>query len=105
MRTLRPLRCRFTLDAFGGTKVSFTPLKDLKFDFLKIDGNIIQNILNDRSEFAKTRAIVLACSKIGTRTIAGFVESDETVVKLREIGVDYVQGFGIGRPQPLGESS
>jgi EAL domain-containing protein (putative c-di-GMP-specific phosphodiesterase class I) len=98
---LRPLGCRFTVDGFGGVRVSFAPFSDLRFDFLKIDGNIIQNILHEPSELAKTKAIVLACRKIGVHTIAGLVESDETLAKLREIGVDYVQGFGISRPAPL----
>jgi PAS domain S-box-containing protein len=104
MSALRPLGCRFSVDGFGGVKVSFAPFKDLQFDFLKIDGSIIQNILTERSDLAKTKAIVLACRKIGVRSIALFVESDETIAKLREIGVDYVQGFGIGRPAPLAQA-
>jgi len=103
MTMLRPLGCRFTVDGFGGVKVSFAPFKDLRFDFLKIDGLIIQNILDERSELAKTRAIALACRKIGVRTIAEFVETEETIDKLREIGVDYVQGFGIGKPGPIAQ--
>ncbi|MDB5808350.1 MAG: diguanylate phosphodiesterase [Betaproteobacteria bacterium] len=98
---LAPHGCRFTIDGFGGSKVSFAPFKELKFDFVKIDGNIILNILTEKSEFAKTKAIVLACRRIGVGTIAAFVETDETVIKLREIGVDFVQGFGIGRPERL----
>ena len=101
MNALQPLGCRFSADGFGGVKVSFAPFRDLKFDFLKIDGTIIQNMLKDRSDLAKTKAIVLACRKIGVRTIAQLVETDETIAKLREIGVQYVQGFGISRPAPL----
>jgi EAL domain-containing protein (putative c-di-GMP-specific phosphodiesterase class I) len=101
---LRPLGCRFTVDGFGGIKVSFAPFRDLKFDFLKIDGVIIQNILRERSDLAKTKAIVLACRKIGVRTIAALVESDDTIAKLREIGIDYAQGFGISRPAPLAQA-
>jgi EAL domain-containing protein (putative c-di-GMP-specific phosphodiesterase class I) len=98
---LAPLGCRFSVDGFGGVKVWFEPFKDLKFDFLKIDGSIIRNILTESSNLAKAKAIVLACRKIGMRTIAEFVETDETVAILREIGVDYAQGFGIGRPAAL----
>jgi EAL domain-containing protein (putative c-di-GMP-specific phosphodiesterase class I) len=101
MAVLKPLGCRFTADGFGSVKVSFAPFKELKFDFLKIDGSIIQNILRERSDLARTRAIVLACQKTGIRAIAAFVETDDTLAKLIEIGVDYAQGFGIGRPQPL----
>jgi PAS domain S-box-containing protein len=104
MNALQPLGCRFTADGFGGVKVSFAPFRDLRFDFLKIDGTIIQNMLKDSSDLAKTKAIVLACRKIGVRTIAQLVETDETIAKLREIGVHYVQGFGISRPAPLAQA-
>jgi EAL domain-containing protein (putative c-di-GMP-specific phosphodiesterase class I)/PAS domain-containing protein len=101
INTLKPLGCRFTVDAFGSTKASFTPLKGLAVDFLKIDGVIIQNILRDPATLAKTRAINTVCGKIRLRSIAEFVETDETLDKLREVGVDYVQGFGIARPEPV----
>jgi EAL domain-containing protein (putative c-di-GMP-specific phosphodiesterase class I)/PAS domain-containing protein len=101
MRALRPLGCRFTADAFGSVKVSFAPFRELKFDFVKIDGIIIQNMLREQSDLAKTRAIALACRKIGVRTIAEFVETEETLARLRDIGIDYAQGFGIGKPEPL----
>jgi len=93
--------CRFTLDAFGSVKVSFSHLAGLAIDYIKIDGVIVQHVLRDPSELAKARAINLTCQKLGVRTIAEFVESRETLDKLREIGVDYVQGFGIARPEPL----
>jgi EAL domain-containing protein (putative c-di-GMP-specific phosphodiesterase class I)/PAS domain-containing protein len=98
---LRRAGCRFSIDGFGGTNVSFSYLEELTVDFLKIDGSIIQNILRDPTELAKTRAINTVCQKAGTRTIAEFVETKETLDKLREIGVDYVQGFGIARPVPI----
>jgi EAL domain-containing protein (putative c-di-GMP-specific phosphodiesterase class I) len=104
MSILRPLGCRFTVDGFvGSSEVLFAPFKDLKFDFLKIDGIIIQNILKERSALAKTKAIVLACQKIGVCTIAELVETEATIAQLREIGVDYMQGFGISRPAPLAQ--
>jgi EAL domain-containing protein (putative c-di-GMP-specific phosphodiesterase class I) len=66
---------------------------------------IIQNILRDPATLAKTRAINTACGTVGLRTIAEFVETLETLEKLREIGVDYVQGFGIARPEPIDKLS
>lgn len=101
MGELRPLGCHFAVDCFGRHKVSFAPFRHLRFDFLKIDGSIIGGILNDDSELAKVKAIVLACQRIGVRTIAQFVEQEATCAKLREIGVDYVQGFSVGEPGPL----
>lgn len=98
---LKPAGCRFTVDAFGSVRVSFSHLKCLAVDFVKIDGIIIQNILHDPLGLATAKAINIVCQEIGIRTIAEFVESKETLDKLREIGVDYVQGFGIARPEPL----
>jgi EAL domain-containing protein (putative c-di-GMP-specific phosphodiesterase class I)/PAS domain-containing protein len=105
INALKPLGCRFTVDAFGSVKVSFSHLKGLAVDFLKIDGVIIQNILRDPAALAKTRAINTVCGKVRLRAIAEFVETDETLEKLREVGVDYVQGFGIARPEPVDKLS
>jgi EAL domain-containing protein (putative c-di-GMP-specific phosphodiesterase class I)/PAS domain-containing protein len=100
---LKPAGCRFTVDAFGSVKVSFAHLRGLAVDFLKIDGVIIQNILRNPAELAKLQAIAAVCRKIGVRTIAEFVENGETLHKLRELGIDYAQGFGIARPAPIAE--
>jgi EAL domain-containing protein (putative c-di-GMP-specific phosphodiesterase class I) len=97
---LKPLGCRFTLDAFGSTKVSFSHLEGLAFDFLKIDGVIIEGIHTQLGS-ATVKAINIVCQEVGMRTIAEFVETKETLAKLREIGVDYVQGFGVSRPEPI----
>jgi EAL domain-containing protein (putative c-di-GMP-specific phosphodiesterase class I) len=98
---LKPYGCRFTVDAFGSAKGSFAPLRGLAFDFLKIDGVLVQNMLRDPAARARITAINTACHRIGMRTIAEFVEDDVTLAALRRIGVDYVQGFGISRPVPL----
>ncbi|MDH3288922.1 MAG: EAL domain-containing protein [Betaproteobacteria bacterium] len=93
--------CRISIDSFTSIKVSFSHLTDLAVDFIKIDGDIVQKIAHNPTELAKVKAIVLACQRIGVRTIAEFVETKETLDLLREIGVDYVQGFGISRPEPI----
>ena len=97
--------CRITLDAFGSVKVSFSHLTGLAIDFLKIDGAIIQNVVRDPAALAKARAITHASQRTGLRTIAECVEDKETLEKLRGIGVDYAQGFGVARPDPLGKLS
>lgn len=102
---LKPLGCRFTLDGFGSTKVSFSHLNDLSVDFIKIDGVIIESMLQGVLGPATVKAIHLVCKEVGIRTIAEFVENKETLVKLREIGVDYVQGFGIARPEPIAKAA
>jgi EAL domain-containing protein (putative c-di-GMP-specific phosphodiesterase class I) len=98
---LKPLGCRFTLDSFGSIKVSFSYLEGLPFDFLKIDGIIIDSMLHGSLGPATVKAINIVCREVGIRTIAEFVESKATLDKLREIGVDYVQGFGVSRPEPI----
>jgi EAL domain-containing protein (putative c-di-GMP-specific phosphodiesterase class I)/PAS domain-containing protein len=101
MNAARLLGCKFTVDGFGAAKVSFAPLNDLRFDFLKMDSAVTQNLLTERADYAKTRSIVLACEKLGVQTIAGFVESEPMLATLRTIGVDYAQGFHIGKPGPI----
>ncbi|MBX3652267.1 MAG: EAL domain-containing protein [Burkholderiales bacterium] len=98
---LKPAGCRFTADAFGSVKLSFSHLSGLALDFVKIDGVIIQNMFKTPGDLTKLRAIVGVCQKLGMRTIAEFVEDDRTLEKLRELGIDYAQGFGIARPGPI----
>lgn len=98
---LKPQGCRFTLDHFGSVKVAFAHIKDLPIDHLKIDGSIIQNILTSSGDLARARAISLTCQRLGIRTIAQSVENGKILMKLREIGFDYAQGFGIDDPEPI----
>lgn len=101
IRALKPRGCRFTLDNFGSVKVSFAHIRDLPIDYLKVDGSIIQNIINSSGDLARARAISLTCQRLGLRVIAQNVESKPVLVKLREIGFDYAQGFGISHPGPI----
>jgi EAL domain-containing protein (putative c-di-GMP-specific phosphodiesterase class I) len=98
---LKPAGCKFTADAFGSVKLSFSHLSGLALDFVKIDGVIIQNMFKTTADLVKLRAIVGVCQKLGLRTIAEFVEDDRTLEKLRELGIDHAQGFGISRPGPI----
>jgi EAL domain-containing protein (putative c-di-GMP-specific phosphodiesterase class I) len=98
---LKPLGCRFTLDAFGSIKVSFSHLGGLVVDFVKIDGIITDSLNQGAPGMATVKAINIVCRDLGIRTIAEFVETKKTLDALREIGVDYVQGFGIARPAPI----
>ncbi|MBI4292909.1 MAG: EAL domain-containing protein [Betaproteobacteria bacterium] len=100
---LKKMGCRVTLSGFGRNAVSLDILKKVSVDFIKIDGNVILSILRDEVDLAKAAAINRVAHALGIKTIAEFVESDEILAKLREIGVDYAQGFGISRPRPLNE--
>jgi EAL domain-containing protein (putative c-di-GMP-specific phosphodiesterase class I) len=103
IQTLKKLGCRFSLDDFGTGMSSFSYLKHLEVDFIKIDGNFVAEILNSKTDRAMVEMIVHVARVMGKSTIAEFVESEEILEALREIGVDYAQGYAIGRPSPFTE--
>ncbi|MBW4934811.1 EAL domain-containing protein [Marinobacter sp. F4206] len=92
---------KFALDDFGSGMSSFSYLKALPIDYLKVDGGFIRNLLADPIDMG----IVDACNRIGhaagLKTIAEFVETDEVKECLRKLGLDYAQGYGIAKPAPL----
>lgn len=91
--------CRIMLDDFGSGLSSFGYMKELPVDFLKIDGLLIRDILNDPIDFTMVKAINELSQALGQKTIAKFVETPELMEAVREIGVDFVQGYQIGRPE------
>jgi diguanylate cyclase (GGDEF)-like protein len=96
---LKMLGCGFALDDFGSGLSSFGYLKHLPVDYLKIDGVFVRDIADDPVDRAMVEAINKVGQIMGIKTIAESVENAETLAILREIGVDYAQGFGIARPQ------
>jgi diguanylate cyclase (GGDEF)-like protein/PAS domain S-box-containing protein len=98
---LRALGCRFALDDFGSGMSSFAYLKNLPIDFIKIDGAFVRDMIDDEVDFAMVEAVNRIGHVMGIRTTAEYVENDEILEKLRELGVDYAQGFGLHIPQPL----
>ena len=101
MLTLRGCGCRFSLDDFGSGLSSFTYLKKLPVDFLKIDGTFIRDILSDPVDYAVVKAINELAHLLGKETIAGFVDTHELADELQLMGVNYVQGYAYAQPQPL----
>ena len=101
MCELKRLGCRFSLDDFGSGLSSFTYLKNLPVDYLKIDGSFVRNMETDAIDCAMVSSIHQLASVIGIKTIAEFVENDGILNKLAGIGIDYAQGYGISRPVPL----
>lgn len=99
--TLKGLGCKFALDDFGSGLSSFAYLKNLPVDFLKIDGVFVKDIVDDPIDHAMVKSINEIGHVMGMKTIAEFVENDEIKGMLREIGVNYAQGYGIGKPEPL----
>ncbi len=94
---LKKLGCRFALDDFGSGMSSFAYLKNLDVDYLKIDGALVRDMV----DFAMVEAINRVGHVMGLQTIAEFVENDAILAKLRELGVDYAQGYGLHQPEPF----
>lgn len=98
---LRAVGFRFALDDFGTGTSSFAYLKALPVDYVKIDGIFVRDILSNRVNCAMVEAIHHVAHVMGSRTVAEFVENTAILERLREIGVDFAQGYGIGKPKPL----
>jgi diguanylate cyclase (GGDEF)-like protein/PAS domain S-box-containing protein len=100
---LSDLGCKFALDDFGAGFGSFYYLKHLPFDYLKIDGEFVRNCVSHETDRILIAAVVQIARDMGKRTIAEFVTDQETADCVARLGVDYGQGFHLGRPAPLGE--
>jgi diguanylate cyclase (GGDEF)-like protein len=101
IRTLQELGCQFALDDFGTGVSSLSYLKDLSVNYLKIDGSFVRDaIANSRSE-SMIKAIAQLAKVMGMETIAEYVETDALRAKMADLGVDYGQGFAMGKAQPL----
>jgi EAL domain-containing protein (putative c-di-GMP-specific phosphodiesterase class I) len=101
INALRDLGCRFALDDFGTGMSSFAYLKHFPVDFLKIDGSFVKEILHDPIDREMVRAINEIGHLTGKHTIAEFAENAEIINMLRDMRVDYAQGYGISEPRRL----
>ncbi len=99
MRVLRNMGCRFSLDDFGSGLSSFAYLKNLEVDFLKIDGMFVKAIVNNKINRAMVESINHVGHVMGLQNIAEFAENEDIINILREIGVDYAQGYGVCKPE------
>lgn len=88
----------FALDDFGSGYNSFHYLRELTFDYVKIDGAFVKNIVKSKVDRTLVRNLTRLCQELGILTIAEFVESEEILAELRGMGVDYAQGFHLGMP-------
>lgn len=103
MKELQQLGCRFALDDFGAGMSSFTYLKHLPVNYLKIDGAFVKDLLQDPTNRAMVEMIHRIGHVMGKQTIAEFAESEAIVDALRLIGVNYAQGYAVAKPVPLSE--
>lgn len=101
MEVLKDKGCFFALDDFGSGVSSFGYLKNLPVDFLKIDGMFVRDMVNDPIDLEMVRSINKIGHVMGKKTIAEFVENEEILECLKELGVDYAQGYHIGKPRAI----
>jgi len=98
---MRSAGCTVALDDFGAGLSSFAYLKQFPVDYLKIDGSFIRNLTRNAVDREIVSSINDIGHRLGVRTVAEWVEDESTLHTLRAIGVDYAQGYAIGKPMPL----
>jgi EAL domain-containing protein (putative c-di-GMP-specific phosphodiesterase class I) len=101
MNRMKIIGCRFSLDDFGTGLSSYSYLRNLPVDYVKIDGVFVKGIVDNPGDYAVVRSINEIGHYMGKQTIAEFVESDAVLERLKEIGVDFVQGYHIDKPTRL----
>jgi EAL domain-containing protein (putative c-di-GMP-specific phosphodiesterase class I) len=98
---VRAAGCTVALDDFGVGLCSFSYLREFKVDFIKIEGRFVRNIVNNKVDRSIVRAINNIAHEIEAQTIAEFVEDDSIFQAIKELQVDFAQGYAIGRPEPV----
>ena len=98
---LHGMGCEFALDDFGSGLSSFSTLRTLPMDYLKIDGSFIKNLAGDTVNQAMVAAMIELSHSLNFRIVAEQVEDQESLDKVTHMGIDFVQGYAVGRPQPL----
>jgi diguanylate cyclase (GGDEF)-like protein/PAS domain S-box-containing protein len=101
---LKTLGCRFALDDFGAGFSSFYHLKMLDIDYLKIDGSLVRDLPRDPVDQHLVKAIVEVARALGKEVIAEFVTDAETLDIIRDLGVDFAQGYHVGRPTAVADA-
>ena len=101
INSLKKLGCKLALDDFGTGLSSFGYLKRLNVDYLKIDGVFVKDMASDEQDFGIVKTIHELSHLFGKKTIAEYVENEDIIEKLKEIGVDYAQGYHLGKPMPI----
>jgi diguanylate cyclase (GGDEF)-like protein/PAS domain S-box-containing protein len=98
---LHQLGCSFAIDDFGSGFSSFAYLKELPADYIKLDGSFIRNLHKDKVDRALVHSIIKVVKALGRQTVAEFVENEEILTFLEQNGVDYAQGYHLGKPMPI----
>jgi diguanylate cyclase (GGDEF)-like protein len=103
MRRLRKIGCHIALDDFGTGLSSLAYLRTLPIDFLKIDGSFVRDVLKDSRAESMVQAIAQLARSMSLTTVAEYVETEEILSRITYLGVDYGQGFALGKPLPLAD--
>ncbi|WP_045860550.1 putative bifunctional diguanylate cyclase/phosphodiesterase [Teredinibacter purpureus] len=101
IQELKAFGCRFALDDFGTGFSSFSYLKNLDVDYIKIDGSFIRDITNDKLGQAMVKAMSLISQELGIKTIAEYVENEQVRSELQAMAIHYGQGYGLAKPLPI----
>lgn len=101
LRTMKDFGCRFSLEDFGSSDSSYEYLRRLPLDYVKIDRMFVKQLETNPNDYAIVKSITEIGHSMGMKTIAEFVENEATLGKLKEIGVDYAQGYGVEKPMLL----
>lgn len=101
MKRLRQIGCRFALDDFGTGVNSLAYLKSLHVDRVKIDGSFVRDLLSNPRSDAMVRAVVQLARNLDIDCVGEYVENEQLLKKLRDLGVDYAQGYFVHKPEPL----
>ena len=98
---MKAIGCGLLIDGFGRRAASFAPLKTLRVDFLKVDGSLTRRILTSETASNKLQAMVRVSEATGMGVVAECVEEQDILLRVKALGVGYVQGFGVYRPHPI----
>ena len=96
---VKKYKCKIAIDDFGSGYSNFAHILELNIDYLKIDGSLVKYITSDDNSRVITKTIINFASNLGLKTIAEFVEDKDALDMLEKMGVDYIQGYYIGKPQ------
>lgn len=105
VRTLQDFGCRFCIDDFGSGQASFAYLRQLPVEYVKIDGQFVRDMVENENDYAVVKSINDVAHVMGKLTIAEFVHSEAVLERLKVLGVDYAQGYWLGRPRSLGDGT
>jgi len=95
---MKKFGCQFAIDDFGSGYSNFAHIYELNFDYIKIDSSLVKNIIKDEKSKIITKAIIDFSASLNIKTVAEFVEDKESLELLKELGVDFIQGYYIGKP-------